>query len=40
MKQDPPHLAVIDEEADIRGLLAGYFGQHGFRVSSLSTGES
>jgi two-component system, OmpR family, response regulator len=32
------HLAVVDDEVEITLLLAGYLGNHGFRVSQLHTG--
>jgi two-component system OmpR family response regulator len=34
----PCHLAVVDDEADITQLLAGYLAGHGFRVSQLHAG--
>lgn len=34
------HLAVLDDEADITGLLATYLQAHGFRVSQLHSGHS
>jgi two-component system OmpR family response regulator len=35
-----PHIAVVDDEADITRLLAGYLGSHGFRVSTLHDGAA
>ncbi|AKJ29485.1 winged helix-turn-helix domain-containing protein [Caldimonas brevitalea] len=34
------HLAVLDDEADITLLLAGYLKGHGFRVTQLHNGRS
>ncbi|HSV46511.1 MAG TPA: response regulator transcription factor [Ramlibacter sp.] len=34
------HLAVLDDEADITQLLAGYLGGHGFRVSQVHSGAA
>ena len=34
------HLAVLDDEADITGLMATYLQAHGFRVSQLHSGHS
>ena len=31
---DPPTLLVVDDEPELRGLLAEYFGRHGFAVST------
>jgi two-component system OmpR family response regulator len=35
-----PHIAVLDDEADITRLLAGYLQGHGFRVTPVHEGES
>ena len=35
-----PHLAVLDDEADITQLLAGYLQSHGFRVTQLHQGAA
>lgn len=35
-----PHIAVLDDEADITQLLANYLPAHGFRVSQLHQGEA
>jgi two-component system OmpR family response regulator len=35
----PQHLAILDDEAEITRLLAGYLQGHGFRVSQLHTGR-
>ena len=35
-----PHLAVLDDEAEITILLAGYLGRHGFRVSQVHSGAA
>ena len=32
----PPALLVVDDEPELRGLLAEYFGRHGFEVRSAS----
>ncbi|MGE0797211.1 MAG: response regulator [Lautropia sp.] len=40
MSSTAAHLAVVDDEADIRSMLAGYFTRSGFRVSALSTGAA
>jgi two-component system, OmpR family, response regulator len=37
---DTPHLAVLDDEADITELLANYLKPNGFRVSQLHTGRA
>jgi two-component system OmpR family response regulator len=34
------HIAVVDDEADITRLLAGYLQGHGYRVSQLHDGRS
>jgi two-component system, OmpR family, response regulator len=36
----PTHIAVLDDEPDITGLLAGYLKTHGFRVSELHSGHA
>jgi two-component system OmpR family response regulator len=33
-----PHIAVLDDEADITQLLAGYLGSRGYRVTQLHSG--
>jgi len=35
----PTHIAVLDDEADITELLAGYFDGHGYRVTQLHRGR-
>jgi two-component system OmpR family response regulator len=35
-----PHIAVLDDEADITQLLANYLQSQGFRVTQLSTGRA
>ena len=35
----PTHIAVLDDEADITELLAGYFGAQGYRVTRLHGGR-
>ena len=35
-----PHIAVVDDEADITALLAGYLQRHGYRVTPLHDGHS
>ena len=35
----PPHIAVLDDEADITQLLAGYLANHGFRITQLHSGH-
>jgi two-component system OmpR family response regulator len=37
---EPQHLAVLDDEADITRLLAGYLANHGFRVSQFHAGPA
>ena len=37
---NPPHIAVVDDEADITRLLAGYLGGRGFRTSELHSGRA
>jgi two-component system, OmpR family, response regulator len=34
-----PHILVIDDDPQIRGLLKEYFAENGLRVSAASTGE-
>jgi DNA-binding response OmpR family regulator len=34
------HIAVVDDEADITRLLAGYLRNHGYRVTELHTGAA
>lgn len=36
VKDDAPHLLVVDDDSRIRTLLARYLGDHGFRVTSAS----
>jgi two-component system OmpR family response regulator len=36
----PPHIAVVDDEADITELLAGYLSHHGYRISQLHSGHA
>ena len=36
----PTHIAVLDDEADITRLLAGYLQGHGFRVTQLHSGTA
>ncbi|HEX7438735.1 MAG TPA: response regulator transcription factor [Caldimonas sp.] len=36
----PSHIAVLDDEADITALLAGYLQGHGFRVTQLHSGRA
>lgn len=33
------HLIVVDDETDVRNLLAGYFSRQGFRVSPVASGR-
>ncbi|HEY8370162.1 MAG TPA: response regulator [Thermodesulfobacteriota bacterium] len=33
------HLLVVDDEPDMRGLIAEYLGDHGFRVSTTADGR-
>jgi two-component system OmpR family response regulator len=35
-----PHIAVVDDEADITALLATYLGAQGFRVTALPSGAA
>jgi len=35
-----PHIAVVDDEGDIRTLLGDYLETHGFRVSRLASGSA
>jgi two-component system, OmpR family, response regulator len=35
-----PHIAVLDDEPDITGLLATYLGSHGYRVTQLHNGAA
>jgi len=36
LKDDAPHLLVVDDDSRIRTLLARYLGEHGFRVTSAA----
>lgn len=36
---EPSHLIVVDDEADVRTLLAGYFSRQGYRVSPVASGR-
>jgi two-component system phosphate regulon response regulator OmpR len=36
VKDDAPHLLVVDDDSRIRTLLVRYLGDHGFRVTSAS----
>ena len=36
---EPSHLIVVDDEADLRTLLAGYFSRQGYRVSAVASGR-
>ncbi len=36
---NPPHILVVDDEADARFLLSEYFGAEGFRVSEAGSGR-
>ena len=36
----PTHIAVVDDEADIRHLLAGYLQANGYRVTPLPSGAA
>jgi two-component system phosphate regulon response regulator OmpR len=36
VRDDAPHLLVVDDDSRIRTLLARYLGEHGFRVTSAS----
>ncbi len=38
--KSPPHIVVLDDEADITQLLANYLPAHGFRVSQVHDGEA
>lgn len=33
------HIAIVDDEPEIRQLLANYLGGHGYRVTALASGE-
>lgn len=35
-----PHIAIVDDHADIRELVARYLGQHGYRVSTADSAAS
>ena len=37
---NPNHIAVVDDEADITQLLAGYLGNQGYRISQLHSGHA
>jgi two-component system phosphate regulon response regulator OmpR len=36
VKDDAPHLLVVDDDSRIRSLLSRYLGEHGFRVTSAA----
>jgi DNA-binding response OmpR family regulator len=36
----PTHIAVLDDEADITELLAGYLANHGYRISQFHSGRA
>ena len=36
----PAHIAVLDDDAQITGLLAGYLRNHGYRVSETHAGAA
>jgi len=36
--QRSPHLLVVDDDTEILGIVARYFGNHGFQVSTASDG--
>ena len=36
----PPHIAIVDDEADITQLLGDYLLNHGFRVTTLHSGRA
>jgi two-component system phosphate regulon response regulator OmpR len=36
VKDDAPHLLVVDDDSRIRTLLSRYLGEHGFRVTSAA----
>lgn len=38
MKEELPHIAVVDDHKDIRDPLADYLSQHGYRVSKAANG--
>ncbi|EKE79026.1 response regulator [Oceanibaculum indicum] len=35
-----PHIAIVDDHADIRELVARYLGEHGYRVSTADSAAS
>jgi two-component system OmpR family response regulator len=37
---NPAHIAIVDDEADITRLLAGYLTNHGYRATELHTGHA
>jgi two-component system OmpR family response regulator len=37
---NPAHIAIVDDEADITRLLAGYLDSHGYRSTELPTGHA
>lgn len=38
--ESTPHIAIVDDHADIRELVARYLGQHGYRVSTAESAAS
>ena len=37
---EPLHLIIVDDEEDVRTLLANYFSRQGFRVTAVSSGRA
>jgi two-component system OmpR family response regulator len=40
MNAPAPHLLIVDDDADIRSLLADYLAQQGWRISTASDGQT
>jgi two-component system OmpR family response regulator len=38
--ETPPHILIVDDDRDIRGLLADYLARHGCRVETAADGEA
>lgn len=34
----PPHVVVLDDDAELRRLIADYLGQHGMRITTVASG--
>ena len=37
---EPQHILIVDDDGEIRSLLAGYLRKHGYRISTLAEGSA